>query len=372
MLAPLASTGMLMSMVFEARAFVAQPSPGTRPQVSLVRNTVGSESSSSSGEASAATYAAFAVGAGAALALVQRLDRRASLAARHYKRIPKAWWNVEETEDPTSLPLWQRDARYGYQVLKREMVRARKEGKKIFWDVRVLRQLEDRHGESFGCEVEMLNSGLIGFVPRGDEGKWYPKKGRERMKVGEVYKVECTACPQKRVTSREPKESPWCQIEVDPRLEKQMPYFSHFMYLEQQHSIEKAQELEAGTVIKAWVHKHCAKGLVMLLEGEHLPKGMLAMQDISRKKAAHKYVERMFPLGTEMKCYIVHADKENGRITLSCKEFEDDERVGWMLSFPERCFKDCEEAVEIYHKRRDTYIEFLQRGGKHMRQMETA
>ncbi|CAL1142866.1 unnamed protein product [Cladocopium goreaui] len=54
----------------------------------------------------------------------------------------------------------------------------------------------------------------------------------------------------------------------------------------------------------------------------------------------------MFPVGTEMKCFVVHADKRNGRITLSTKEFEDDDHVGWMLSFPERCFAMADEALK--------------------------
>lgn len=367
MLALLASTGMLVSMIFEAEAFVAPTNPGARPQVSLVRPTVGSESSpSSSGESSAATYAAFAVAAGAALALVQRLDRRASLTARRYKRISKAWWSVEETEDPTSLPIWQRDFRYGYQVLKREMVKSRKKGEKKFWEVRVL------ESHAAGCEVEMLISGLPGFITRGEEGKSYDGKYPPRLKVGEIYTVECIACPQQRVTDGEAKKSPWPKVELAAPTKKVYPYFSHKMWQEQQHSIEKAKELKAGTVIKATVFNHCPKGLVMTLEGETQPKGMLAMQDISRKKSSHRFVNMMFPLGTEMKVYVVHADTNNGRITLSTKEFEDDERVGWMLSFPEQCFQKAEQAVEKYHAKRDKYIRYLQRGGMHMRQLETA
>lgn len=361
------STGILASMIFEARAFVAQPSPGTRPQVSLVRPMVGSESSSSSGEASAATYAAFAVGAGAALALVQRLDRRAGLVSRRFKKQNKAWWHVEETEDPTSLPMWQRDYRYGYQVLKREMVKARKKGEKIFWDVRCLESSYQ------GCDVEMLNSGLPGFVPRGEEGKSLDGTLPPRMEVGQVYKVECVACPRQRVTGKEMKKSPWTQIETTAPLGKKVvPFFSRFMFLEQQHAIEKAKELQAGTVVKAWVYKHCPKGLVMTLEGDNAPRGMLAMQDISRQKTAHRYVNAMFPLGTEMKVYVVHSDTTNGRITLSTKEFETDESVGWMLSFPERCFQKAEQAVETYHRKRDNFIRYCQRGGNHMRQLETA
>lgn len=370
MLALLASTGMMLSMIFEAGAFVAPPSPGAgaaRPQASLVRNTVGSETSwSSSGDSSTATYAALAVGAGAALALLQRLDRRAGLAARRFQKFERKWWSVEETRDPTSLPMWQRDFRYGYQVLRRSMVEARKKGKKIFWDVRVL------YSGNTGCEVEMLNSGLPGFIPIGEEGKAPAGQEPPRMEVGKVYRVECLACPQIRVSNGEKRHSPWPEIEKKAPLKKACPYFSHFMWLEQQHAIEKAKELEDGSVVKASVHKHCPKGLVMTLEGEHQPKGMLAMQDISRLKSSHKYVAKMFPLGTELTVYVVHADEENGRITLSTKEFEDDEHVGWMLSFPERCFQRAQQAVDIYHAKRDKFIRYCQRGGKHMRQLETA
>lgn len=42
----------------------------------------------------------------------------------------------------------------------------------------------------------------------------------------------------------------------------------------------------------------------MALEGDEKPKGMLDMNDISRKKSQHKWVSKMFPVGTEMKCFV--------------------------------------------------------------------
>merc|ERR1711908_177894 len=91
------------------------------------------------------------------------------------------------------------------------------------------------------------------------------------------------------------------------------------------------------------------------------PKGMLALHDISRKTAHHRYLSKMFPPGTPMKCYVAHSDYNSGRITLSTKEFEDDDHIGWMLSFPERCMQRAEIAVERYHDKRCDYIQRLQR-----------
>jgi predicted RNA-binding protein with RPS1 domain len=225
------------------------------------------------------------------------------------------------------------------------MVESRKKGKKHFWDVRVLKS------EDQGCKVEMMNSGLIGWCPKNQEGK-------DRLKVGDIVKMECTKCPQKRVDD-EPRHSPWPKWHGGGRRQAQ-PYFSHWLWQEQQASIVAAQDLAAGSVVKGKVFKHVAKGLLIELDGANAPKGMLDMTDISRKMTAHSYVDKMFPVGTEMKLYVVHADKENGRITLSTKEFEDDDHVGWMLSFPERCFKMADEAVARYHQKREAYIAMLQ------------
>merc|ERR1712080_464161 len=79
-------------------------------------------------------------------------------------------------------PMWQRDWRGGYAVLKRTMGECKKKGIKAFWDVRVISTCE------FGCKVEMMISGITGFIPIFAEGP-------NRLKVGDIVKVECTACP---------------------------------------------------------------------------------------------------------------------------------------------------------------------------------
>jgi len=230
-------------------------------------------------------------------------------------------------------------------LAKHEEVLQRRKGKKAFWDLRVLESLDK------GCKVEMLKSGMIGWCPISQEGP-------ERLEVGAVVKMECLACPQPRV-NREPKLSPWPQMK---RAYKAEPIFSHWNWLEQQKSIAKAKELVIGDVVDCVVCKHIAKGLLLSLDINDLegPKGMLAMMDISRKMSSHSYVEKMFPPGTRIRCYVVHADTENGRITLSTKEFEDDDHMGWMLSFPERMFKRAEVGVERYHDKREAYIRRLQ------------
>jgi len=285
-----------------------------------------------------------------AVALLRRSRRDGSPVISHYQavrnRVERKWWYVKEDQDPTTLPVWQRDYRYGFQVLRRTMIEARKRGRKVFWDVRVTRV------EKTGCRVEMLNSGLLGWMPKSFEGL------DQRPSEGDILKVECTACPMQRLNG-ELKMSPWPNLYKRPW--KAVPVFSHYLWLERKRNIKKAKELEAGMIVKAVVHAHCPKGLVMILEGDEKPKGMLDMNDISRKKSSHKWVDKMFPIGTEMKCFVAHSDKENGRITLSTKEFEDDEHVGWMLSFPERCFAMADEALKRYYEKREAYIAWLQR-----------
>lgn len=293
----------------------------------------------------------FFASAALAVAFLRRASTRANRSVRRVNNsFERKWWSIEETRDPTTLPLWQRDFRFGYQVLKRSMVEARKRGRKVFWEVRVL------SSRKRGSIVEMMNSGIPGFIPIGEEGL----ADGQRLEVGQVYQVECLACPMQRINKELPRK-PWpCK----PRKKKANPVFSHFMWKEQQRAIDFAKTLKAGTIIEGTVYKHCIKGLVLSLtdEGQHAPKGMLAMHDISRKMTPHKYADKMFPHGTKLKCYVAHADTNNGRITLSTKEFEDDEHVGWMLSFPERCFAMADEAVGRYHEKRDAYIKFLQRG----------
>lgn len=339
----------MLAEVQAQNAFLALPSAAPRSQVLVPRHALLAAPERSAGWTSAASAALASAGAAAALALLRRSQRQPRSACRASNNMwERKWWFIKEDQDPTTLPLWQRDFRYGYQVLRRTMMEERKRGRKVFWDVRVLEV------KSGGCKVEMLNSGLIGNMPIGHEGM----KNGERLKVGEVYKAECLAVPHPRV-NKEGKWSPWPKIE--PRRVKAVPAFSHFMWLEQQSSIAKAKELKAGDVVKAVVHTKCPKGLVMTMEGPDEPKGMLAMMDISRKMSHHAWAAKMFPKGTEMKCYVVHADQENGRITLSCKEFEDDDHVGWMLSFPERCFKNADKAVSRHDEKRDAYIKWLQR-----------
>lgn len=332
-----------------AAAFLAPPSLGTTTRSKSLALPVRSLAPAAAGAVrthGAAAAAALAL-ASVALALGRRcsggrLGRVARQASHKWER---KWWSVEETADPTTLPLWQRDYRYGYQLLKRSMVEHRKRGKKIFWKVRVL------ESEQMGCRVEMLKTGLIGWCPLSQEGKI-------RLAVGSELDMECLACPQKRV-DREPKHSPWPN---ENRPYKVQPVFSHHTWLEQKASIEEAKKHVAGDIIDGIVHRHIAKGLLMSLDGtQDGPKGMLDMHDISRKKSAHRYVNKMFPPGSKMKLYVVHSDHENGRITLSTKEFEDDDHMGWMLSFPERCFARADTAAAIYHDKREAYINWLQR-----------
>lgn len=231
----------------------------------------------------------------------------------------------------------------------------RRKGRKAMWDVRVIESKET------GCVIEMLNSGILGWCPRGAEGhKSTNTDGKcQRLPVGWEGKMECVACPHNRWKG-EKKHSPW---PVEPS-RKPKPVFSHYAYVEQQLAIEKAKELQAGTIIDVTAYKLINRGLLCEIDDKGT-KGLLSMTDVSRKISSHKYMEKMFPPGTPMKAYVCHACKDTGRITLSTKEFEDDDHVGWMLSFPERCFKNAEAAVEKYHEKRDTYIQWLQREVHH-------
>merc|ERR1712187_146371 len=113
---------------------------------------------------------------------------------------------------------------------------------------------------------------------------------------------------------------------------------------------------QKGTIVDGVVAKHISRGLLISLDGDDGPKGMLAMMDISRRMTARKYTNKIFPVGTPIRCYVIHADTENGRITLGTKEFEDDDHIGWMLSFPERLMANAEVYVEKYHEKRAAYI----------------
>eukprot|EP00933_Yihiella_yeosuensis_P034247 TRINITY_DN27763_c0_g1_i1.p1 TRINITY_DN27763_c0_g1~~TRINITY_DN27763_c0_g1_i1.p1 ORF type:complete len:406 (+),score=48.02 TRINITY_DN27763_c0_g1_i1:114-1220(+) len=333
------------------------------------RSVVMSSSSAQTSKGSFGSSSSFGLasaGIAAAFALLWRRDRQSRVSRNSFaianpnKGGGRMWerknWTMVETRDPTSLPIWQRDFRYGYQVLIRSMHEARAKGKKVFWDVRV------REVKELWCEIEMMNSGILGRIPRSQEG--LPKG--ERLKQGEVYRVECTACPTKRVI-KEPKRSVWPKLEETA--EKALPMFSHFNYHQYCRNKAFAQELEAGTIIKGKVYKYSPRGAVIALDTEryperdlrYQPKGFISIPDMSRFTSHMVWFRRMFRLGTEMPFYLVHADKNYGRITLSLKEFEDDDHVGEMHYFPERIFEKAEEVIEKYHKKRDDYIRWLQK-----------
>jgi len=258
-----------------------------------------------------------------------------------YATHDRKWWHIKEDQDPTTLPLWQRDFEYGHRVLQWTMIADRKKQRRTFWDVRVIKST------GAGCKIEMLNSGLLGFCPVNKEG---PK----RLEVGDLVKMECVATPFPRVNGE---RGPWLEREGFYK----RPIFSHWNYLDAVKSIEKAAELKAGDIIKCTVQKHIGKGLLMNLPGGKGAYGMLDMHDISRLKSSHKYVTKMFPKGTTLKCYVIHSDDRSGRITLGTKEFEDDDRMGWMLNFPERVLDNAENGAAAYEDKRAAYIKWLQR-----------
>lgn len=321
----------------------AQTPRGPRP-LQLCAGEQYTTAAASRGESSASSGACLAAGVALGAAALLGLRSASRVAMRGAGTYDRKWRHIEETRDPTTLPVWQRDYRYGFQLLKMTMHESRKKGKKVFWEVRVLESKE------LGCKVEMMKSGLIGWCPVSQEGP-------TRLNVGDIVKMECIAAPKNRV-NRERKNSPW---PMTPRHYKAEPVFSHWHWLEQQKSIKKAKDLCTGDIVEGTVVKHIAKGLLIDLDGDNGAKGMLDMMDISRKCSSHIYVDKMFPPGTKMRCYVVHADTENGRITLSTKEFEDDDHMGWMLSFPERCMARAEIGVERFAEKREGYIRLLQR-----------
>lgn len=259
----------------------------------------------------------------------------------------KKHWHIRETRDPTTLPLWERDWRSGFKILRQTMREERKKGGLVFWDVRVIESDEKK------CTIEMLNSGIVGLCMRSQEGP-------ERLEVGAVVKMECLACPtlflkRKPAKSTYPKHPEW-------KGRRPMAIFSHQSWLQFNKNLAKAKDLCAGDIIQGVVCKHIAqKGMVMSLEGDDGPSAVMLYKDISRKMASRDYCEKMFPEGTLMTMYVVHSDHHNGRITLSTKEFEDDDHFGWMLSFPERCMARAATAVGLYHAKRDRYIAYLQK-----------
>jgi len=242
--------------------------------------------------------------------------------------------------------MWQRDLGYGWRFLRFTLYEAKKKGLHVYWDVRTTKQTES------GTVVEMLNSGLEGFIPRAHEGE-------ERLEIGKDFKALCIQCPTDRIRN-EPKRSPWPEAR-SKRVNKPQPLFSHWMWQQSQAKIEKAKTMEKGSIVEGTVRQHVRKGMLVELEGEGKPVGLLGARDVSRLKCTPVYAMKMFPPGTKIKCYVCHADRNNGRITLSTKEFEDDDHVGWMIRFPQWCFKNAEEGVRRYHQKRDAYIEMLQR-----------
>jgi hypothetical protein len=269
--------------------------------------------------------------------------RSGGIREPQYQTHDRKWWHIKEDRDPTTLPHWQRDFGYGHKVLQLTMIADRKKQRRTFWDVRVLKQVKD------GYQIEMLNSGLIGFCPSLQEGP-------APLKEGDVVKMECIAAPQKRVNNE---RGPWLKR---PAMGLKHPIFSHKNYLNAMTQIEKAKELKAGDIVDCTVHKKIGKGILMNLDdskpGCH---GMLAMVDISRLKSSHKWCTKMFPPGTKMKCYVIHSCERSGRITLGTKELEDDDHMGWMISFPERVMANAENGKRLYEEKREAYIQWLQR-----------
>merc|ERR1719401_1928413 len=160
------------------------------------------------------------------------------------------------------------------------MAHERKKGRKYFWECRVLERLDE------GCIVEMTKTGLRGFMPKTLEG---PKA----LEVGQVYQMECIACPFPRV-NKEKKGRPW---RTEPHAHRPQPYFSHLIWLAQQVEIKKAQEFEEGEIVTGTVFKHLKGGMLIELEGEPgemTPKAHLSIRDFSRKNSGWKYVHRMF------------------------------------------------------------------------------
>jgi hypothetical protein len=302
----------------------------------------------------------------AAVALLHRGVQRSRVTC-NFKGIQKTrsiyerkWWSIEETRDPTTLPIWQRDFGFGYRVLVNTMKDYRKMGTKKFWEVRVIESKEN------GCLVEMLNSGLIGFCPKGRES-W----DGARLNVGDEVMMECNACPDKRLSIGEDKKmrfgrdappggSDPNRSTIFPEMRnetrimeetgKVMPFFTHLTWIQSEANIAKAKELESGMVIDAEVWRYEPRGMLMRLDtsgkpgiydGAPGPNGFMQWKDLSRGVVTKGYCMKMFPIGTRLKVYVLAADVRNGRIDLSCKEFEDDDHVGWMCSFPDRIMAKC-------------------------------
>lgn len=318
----------------------------------------------------------------AAVALLHRGVQRSRVTC-NFKGIQKLrsvydrkWWHIEETRDPTTLPLWQRDFGFGYKVLINTMKDYRKLGTKKFWEVRVIESKEN------GCMIEMLNSGLIGFCPSGRES-WTG----DRLNVGDEVMMECSACPDRRLAMGESKKLRFNRdappggsrhLERYPEMKHEtrifeetgrvMPFFTHLTWIQAQENIAKAKELESGTVIDAEVWRFEKRGMLLRLDcsgkpgiwdGAPGPNGFMQYKDLSRGVVTQKYCKRMFVIGTRLKVYVTAADVRNGRIDLSCKEFEDDDHVNWMCHFPDRVMANYEKGLAYYNWKKDRYIEHI-------------
>ncbi|CAK0888281.1 unnamed protein product, partial [Prorocentrum cordatum] len=247
------------------------------------------------------------------------------------------------------------------KVLWNTMKDYRKLGTKKFWKVRVIESKEN------GCLVEMLNSGLIGFCPAGRES-W---KG-ERLNVGDEVMMECSACPTRRLTMGEAKQYRFARdappggsgnIVAFPEMKEEtrifeetgrvMPFFTHLTWIQAKANKYKARRLKSGMVIDAEIWRYEQRGMLLRLDtrgtpgiwnGSPGPNGFMQYKDLSRGVVSRDYCKKMFPIGTRLKVYVIAADPRNGRIDLSCKEFEDDDHVGWMTSFPDRIMANWQQG----------------------------
>jgi len=294
---------------------------------------------------------------GASLRSDSKTARRFKPLQKHFRqmpgdgkgRLPRKWWYVEDTRDPMEIPHWQIDHGYAWRHMMLSLFESRKQGKIAWWQARVLEQNDD------GSEVQLLHSGLKGWMPRSQEGPTRPE-------IGTDLTVQCIKYPMKRIRlgekkfSRYPSEREWGKNIV--------PVFSHLKWRFHQANIKKAQTLEGDTIVEGWVSRHVYRGLIVQLapgeEGGEAPVGLIEWRDISRRQTSGRAMQNLFPPGTPIKAYCIHTDKKNGRITLSTKEFEDDDHVGWMGWHPEWCFRHAEEGLARYHRKRDNFIAALQ------------
>lgn len=337
----------------ERAAFVAASLRGPLPTHRVARP--GQSNPRLAAGAEGGTASAWCAALSASLALAGAFFRasrtaQSSIAMRAVH--DRKWWHIPETEDPTTLPLWKRDWGYAYRFIRDSMRRARRDGKKIFWEMRVLKSFYD------GCKVECLKTGFIALCPKRHEGE-------TRLKVGETYMMECLALPMKRIMEeRFTKRNAWPRMEFrncDGSVWRPEAVYSHHTWLEVQRAKKLSTSIIAGDIVDGVVYKHLRRGILLTIRSENGDecRGILDFMDVSRKKSNKEWCAKMFPEGTKMRAYVIHSDR-NGRITLSTKEFEDDAHVGWMLSFPERCMARAEKGIEWYNQKKAKYIWHLQ------------